>query len=168
MTINEARGANQIKASHTTMWRVCHESKSTQFLKIKNRPALKQSHIDKRLQWAKNKMSWTTEWNNIIFTDEKKFNLDGPDGYKYYWHDLRCEPEWFSKRVLGGGSLMVWGAIGSVGKFKIVFIDKTMNAKSYKDLLDKYFLPFSERIGGNNWTLQQDNSPVYRSGLIKQ
>jgi len=71
MTINEARGANQIKASHTTMRRVCHESETTQFLKMKNRPALKQSHIDKRLQWAKNKMSLTTEWNDIIFTDEK-------------------------------------------------------------------------------------------------
>ena len=48
----------------------------------------------------------------VIFTDEKKFNLDGPDGFKYYWHDLRPEPEWFSKRAFGGGSLMVWAGIG--------------------------------------------------------
>ncbi|VDO41724.1 unnamed protein product [Haemonchus placei] len=32
---------------------------------------------------------------------KKKFNLDGPDGYKYYWRDLRKEPVKFSRRNLG-------------------------------------------------------------------
>ena len=48
-----------------------------------------------------------------FFSDEKKFNLDGPDGFRYYWHDLRKEPK--SKRVQGGGNVMAWDAFSSLG-----------------------------------------------------
>jgi hypothetical protein len=29
------------------------------------------------------------EWNNVIFSDGKKFKLDGPGGFSSYWGDLR-------------------------------------------------------------------------------
>ncbi|UMM13991.1 hypothetical protein L5515_001994 [Caenorhabditis briggsae] len=54
-----------------------------------------------------------TDWDKIIFSDEKKFNLDGPDGFNSYWHDLKKDPLHFSKRNFGGGRLMVWGAFSS-------------------------------------------------------
>uniref|UniRef100_A0A1I7X420 DDE_3 domain-containing protein n=1 Tax=Heterorhabditis bacteriophora TaxID=37862 RepID=A0A1I7X420_HETBA len=50
----------------------------------------------------------------MIFGDEKKFNLDGPDGCPSYWRDLRKEPRHFSTRNVGGGSGMIWGAFSSV------------------------------------------------------
>ena len=42
---------------------------------------------------------------------KKKFNLDGLDGFKFYWHDLRKEKRQFSQRGFGGGNVMVWAAI---------------------------------------------------------
>ena len=46
-------------------------------------------HNAVRLDWAMKHMHWKTEWTKTIFSEEIKFNLIGPDGYRYYWHDLR-------------------------------------------------------------------------------
>jgi hypothetical protein len=56
------------------------------------------------------------DWSDVVFSDEKKFNLDGPDGFQHYWHDLRGEVRFLSKRKFGGGFLMVWAAFGLHGK----------------------------------------------------
>ncbi|GBL89058.1 hypothetical protein AVEN_255199-1 [Araneus ventricosus] len=55
---------------------------------MKKTPKLLKHHREERLKYAKNGMSWNDEWKQIFF-DEKKFDLDGPDGYKHYWYDLR-------------------------------------------------------------------------------
>jgi hypothetical protein len=31
-------------------------------------------------------------WSKVIFPDERKFNLDDPDGFQYYCNDLRRKP----------------------------------------------------------------------------
>lgn len=76
---------------------------------MKRKPMLSPSNIEGRKKFALDHIHWTKKWRKIIFSDEKKFNLDGPDGFAYYWHDLRTEEKIFSKRQSGGGSVMVWG-----------------------------------------------------------
>jgi len=38
-----------------------------------------------------NYITWNKEWKTVVFSDEKKFNLDGPDSYNYYFYDIRKE-----------------------------------------------------------------------------
>ena len=41
----------------------------------------------------------------------KKFNLDGPDVYQFYWQDFRLERESFYSRNQGAGSVLIWAEI---------------------------------------------------------
>jgi predicted transcriptional regulator len=158
----------QCKASVTTIWRTLDSCPYIKNEKIKCKPPLKDSHKIQRLNWAQERMSWTEQWQGVIFSDEKKFNLDGPDGYKYYWHDLRKDKKVFSKRNHGGGSVMVWAAFAFNGKTNIAFIDHRMKSKDYINLLNMHLMPFAAKIGGLNWVFQQDNAPIHTSAESKE
>lgn len=47
------------------------------------------------------------KWGRVVFFDEQKFNLDGPDGLQYYLYDLRSDERLVSRRQGGGGPVIV-------------------------------------------------------------
>ena len=47
------------------------------------------------------------EWQNVVFSDEKKFNLDYPNGFLKYWHANNFPEENYLTRHSGGGSPMI-------------------------------------------------------------
>ncbi|CAF5171939.1 unnamed protein product, partial [Rotaria magnacalcarata] len=104
----------------------------------KRSPALTTVHKDLRLTWAKDHMTWNNEWYKVVWSDEKKINLDGPDGFYYYWHDLR-------------------------GKNSTCFVNDRMNAKGYRDVLKKQFIHIGSCMDGSDWIFQQDNTPIHRA-----
>jgi hypothetical protein len=50
----------------------------------------------------------------VVYSDEKKFNMDGLDGIYYYWRDLRNEARFFLRRNFRGGSVMALPYYGNV------------------------------------------------------
>ena len=76
------------------------------------------------------------KWRNVIFSDEKKFNLDGPDGCQSYWYQMRKDEQIFSKRPFGGGSLMIWGAFSSNERDKLIEMKSKQNATKYAEILE--------------------------------
>jgi hypothetical protein len=128
---------------------------------------LSKLHKEARLEFARKYFNWKAEWDNVIFTDEKKFNLDGPDGYRHYWHDLRKEPLMFSKRHSGGGSLMVWAGFSRKGTTKIGIVSAKSSSADYIETLSSCLLPYCKSLAGKKWILQQDNASIHTSNETK-
>ena len=90
-------------------------------------------------------MHFKDEWEKVIFSDEKKFNLDGPDCYSCYWQDLRDKSIPRSKRNFGGRSVMVWGAFSHKCKLPICFITTRMNSMKYNELLEEVLVQYGRK-----------------------
>ena len=111
------------------------------------KPTLKltKRHHTARLEWAKQKLKDCTYSDRIIFQDEKRFTLDGPDGCKYYWHDNRLEARTFYSRQIGGGGIMVWGGFSAKGLTSLATLNGRQNSFDYQDTLTNHLLPFADR-----------------------
>uniref|UniRef100_A0A1I7XP52 Zf-RVT domain-containing protein n=1 Tax=Heterorhabditis bacteriophora TaxID=37862 RepID=A0A1I7XP52_HETBA len=105
--------------------------------------------------------------DDVTFSDEKKFNLDGPDGCHSDWRDLRKELWYFSPRNLGGGSVMVWGAISGMGLVDLPFVSTKMNSMDYQDVLGHRLVPYVQRFPGVSFTFQQYSTTIHASQSTK-
>ncbi|KAF0749378.1 hypothetical protein AaE_007060, partial [Aphanomyces astaci] len=132
-------------------------------------PTLTEEHKKARQLWACEKVTWgDRDWANVVFSDEKKFNLDGPDGLKYYWHDLRKEKTIFSKRQSGGGSVMVWGAFSAKGKTTLAILEGTRDSAAYVETLSDHLFPYIDYHFGRECIFQQDNASIHGSTETKE
>ncbi|GBM62774.1 hypothetical protein AVEN_41504-1 [Araneus ventricosus] len=113
------------------------------------RSPLSNLHISKRLQWARNHMSYGDKWW-LSFPVMKKWNLYEPEGNIKYWHDLRKEPRSFLSRQSAGGSVMVWAAFSFYGQVGLAFLDDRQNSPKYIETLENHLMAFSENTGGRN------------------
>ena len=127
-----------LEVSRWTVFRCLQRSSFLKFVKRHHQPLLTEAHKKIRLNWAKEMVISEMNWDSVIFSDEKKLNLDGPDGYKYYWHDVRGPQKHFFIRNFGGASVMVWTAISSRGSSELVFLEGKQNSLKYVETLVRY------------------------------
>lgn len=136
--------------------------------KLTRKPPLTKNHVEERLKFAREHLKWKKRWRNIIFTDEKRFTLDGPDGWSYYFHDLRRSPLLQVRRQMGGGGVMVWAGIGYKGKTDICIVDGKMKSPDYIKLIDDQIRTHAARIAGENFVFQQDNAAVHTARIVTE
>lgn len=152
---------HNMQVSKWTLARALKRS-NFQFRRMLRRPAWKPYHLTNRLTFARAHMHWNMEWRTVIFSDEKKWNLDGPDGFKCYWHSLGGEFKHYSKRVGGGKSIMLWCGFGFGGKFDMKLVRGRINALGYQQMLQEVDLVNNgELFAGENFVFQQDNAPPH-------
>lgn len=149
----------------TTRWKVLRDC--AQVKKAKSRPPLNANHMIKRLEWAKNYMK--CDFSKVLWTDEMRITLDGPDGWARGWVAHGSDPPIRLRRQQGGGGVMVWAAIIDdtlIGPFRVQDGVK-INSQSYCQFLqDTYFKQWFNKKSAalkKSIIFMQDNAPSHAS-----
>ena len=111
-----------------------------------SRPPLNKTHKEKRIAWAEKYMK--TDFQQVLFTDEARATLDGPDGWAKVWsptgaaipHRVRCQQ--------GGGGVMFWADIMGdklVGPFRVPEGVK-LTSQAYISFLDEHLSPWLDDL----------------------
>ena len=80
-------------------------------------------------------------FEKVIFTDECRATLDGPDGWRRGWVIEGGEAPWVVKRQQGGEGVMFWAGLVKdklIGPYKVDTSVK-INSVTYSKFLDEIF-----------------------------
>jgi transposase len=135
--------------------------------RIAMKPNITSKARQARLNWCRTMSNWTlAEWQQVYFSDESKFNLDGSDGINYVYrkNGQRYKDRFVQGiRKFGGGSIMVWGVISYNGYRRICRILGKMDSNVYLSILkDHVSLPPHSII------YQDDNDPKHTAKQVKK
>lgn len=128
-------------------------------------PLLSVEHRRARLAFARKHRHWTdSDWSNVLFSDESRFNLFGPDGRLFVYRrpgQRYAQCNIAHRDQFGGGSVMVWGGISLEAKTDLhVFSRVPLNAHLYcNDILEYYVMPYAHFIGQNFMFMQENARP---------
>ena len=96
-------------------------------------------------------------WSEVLFSDEKKWRIDGPDGWSSYWLDLRKEPKHGKTTIRQGPGVMIWAAFSQRIKTSLAFVQETLDSVAYQNVLNDHLMPFLN----TDSIFQQDNAPCH-------
>lgn len=128
---------------------------------LKQIELIRPANKEKRLEFARKHVSWQkAQWKKVIFTDEKKWNLCGNDGYVTAWLNNRSEYHREEVHRLQQ-SIMTWGAISAEKTLVIVRIDERIDGETYCDMLKTCFFDCVEVVLPPEFIFQQDNASAH-------
>lgn len=133
------------------------------YQRVKQQLPLTRQHKDNRLAKATEWLRSKHPFDKTIFTDEKKFSLDGPDNLSTYM-DGHAQISRI-KRQAGGGSVMVCPD----GFVHVEKLHGRVKALDYLDMLKNHVKPILyQRFPDGDYYLQQDNAPIHTAKVVSQ
>jgi transposase len=135
-----------------------------QYKRCKPSIVLSRKHRQERVRICRSWLKDRINWKKVVFTDDKRWNLDGPDcWYSYVRLGKRVVR---NKRQGGGGSIMFWGILLPDGRVMVRRILGIQNSTKYKELLSSFAVPNLRRNLKDKFVLQQDNCSVHVSASM--
>lgn len=126
--------------------------------KLKTEPLLSQYNQTERLNFANTYIVWSEEhWRRVIFHDERRFNLDGPDGFSYYFHDLRNYERTLSQRPRGN-SVYIYLMICVGGAIHLEVSSAKQRPESCIEAIMRERPNIVSKLGGNTEFVLQDHN----------
>lgn len=174
LAINELSSKNE-RISSTSIMKKAHVKVSTRtvqrflknegyhYLNSKKEIPLTRAHKAARVEHCKKWLIEGAASKNIVFSDESRFKLDGPD-HDMSWqlpYARRTRP----KRQQGGGGITIWGMLLPTGILYYTEVQGTINSKMYIKLLEDFALPVIQGSLEDDWLWQQDNAPAHVSEM---
>lgn len=136
-TIFENSGLNEVpKTTRNRILRTIAKVKSPE-----KKPPLTQRHMFLRVEWARSYMK--QDMKCVIFTDETRATLDGPDGWSKGWVGFEGKLHHRFRRHQGGGGVMLWAGIVHDELVGPIMVREgvKINSANYCALLDEVFVP---------------------------
>jgi len=132
------------------------------------KPYISEVNKTKRYQFALKHIGLADNfWNQVIFSDESKFNLFGSDGKCKVWRKPRTALDRKNMNITvkhGGGSVMVWGCFSASGLGSLVFIDGKMDGAMYRKILQQHLRQDADKMGLlDSFYFYQDNDPKHKA-----
>jgi transposase len=152
-----------IPVSHMTVSRELKKLNITK-KKFRRRPILTKDLKQKRIKFALENYPKKEELEKWVFSDEKKFRMDGPDGWNQFWvvkGDKKFKPK-LSKDYGKYKGVMVWGAVSSKGLLSLERTQSTMNGDDYLKMVTGTPLKKIQKLHGKKAVFIQDNAPPHR------
>ena len=127
--------------------------------------SLRGKHKSERLKYCTQWITNNVDWNSVVFSDEKRFSIDGPDCWMSYMSNHSSSTR--NKKQCKGGGLMYWGMVLPCCAIHLIKLIGKQNSDKYEDIVMNFAVPIIKSKLGKIFLLQQDNCSIHVSKKMK-
>ena len=129
------------------------------------KPFISETNAKKRVKWCKERLNWTIEdWAHVCWSDECSVETTGARR-AFVWRkpDEKFHPNCLQPTFKSGHqSVMMWAyfVCENLGPL-VLYLEETIDAHKYCQVLKDNLLPFLEQHGERNILFMEDNAPIH-------